>query len=77
VVEGRRTTNALREERVRRMKNYRPIWILEMRDSDNPQVVFGDAYDDSATAEKVRQREIEFSPDFRMTIRKTTLWEKE
>lgn len=59
------------------MKNYRPIWILEMRDSDNPQVVFGDAYDDSATASRVRQREEELLPEIRYSIRKTVLWEKE
>jgi hypothetical protein len=59
------------------MKNYRTIWILEMRESDNPECVVGDAYDDSATAEAVRQREMEMLPDYGYTIRKTTLWEKE
>ena len=37
------------------MKDYRPVWVLEMRDSDNPRMVVGDVYDDSATAEAVRR----------------------
>lgn len=77
MVRGRRTVYALGEERVRPMKRCRTIWILEMRDSDNPEVVFGDAYDDEATARRVRQREEEMLPELQYSIRKTILWEKE